>query len=166
MDETSSRGWTDRGVSYLMKKRSLIKKSSTPSGYTSVLADVAHLLEDARPASVRTANAIMTATYWEVGRRIVEFEQGGKKRAAYGEELLQRLSADLCARFGRGFSIRNLRTFRTFYLSRPIRQTLSAEFKKNASPESTAIIQTPSEQLSIADLAKCFPLPWSHYVLL
>ena len=149
-----------------MKKTSLVKKTSVPSGYTSVLADVAHLLEAARHTSVRTTNAIMTATYWEIGRRIVEFEQGGKKRAAYGEELLQRLSADLCARFGRGYSIRNLRTFRMFYLSRPIRQTLSAEFNKITSPDSTAIIQTPSEQLSIANLAKRFPLPWSQYVLL
>jgi len=150
----------------MMKKTSLLKKSSVPSGYTSVLADIAHLLEAARHASVRTTNAIMTASYWEIGRRIVEFEQGGKKRAAYGEELLQRLSADLCARFGRGYSIRNLRTFRMFYLGRPIRQTLSAEFKEITSPESTAISQTPSEQLSIADFAKHFPLPWSHYVML
>jgi hypothetical protein len=48
-------------------------------------------------------NALMTATYWEVGRRIVEFEQGGEKRAGYGEELLARLADDLTARFGRGF---------------------------------------------------------------
>jgi len=154
------------GVSHLMKKTSLVKKSSAPAGYTSVLADIARLLESARRASVRTTNTIMTASYWEIGRRIVEFEQGGKKRAAYGEELLQRLSADLGAHFGRGFSIRNLRTFRMFYLSRPIRQTLSAEFNEITSTKSTAIIRTPSEQLSIADLAKRFPLPWSHYVLL
>jgi hypothetical protein len=50
-----------------------------------------------------------------------------------------------------------------FYLSRPIRQTLSAEFKEITTSESTAIIQTPSEQLFIADFAKHFPLPWSHY---
>jgi hypothetical protein len=50
----------------------------------------------------------MTATYWEIGRRILEFEQGGKKRAAYGEELLDKLATDLTARFGRGFSVTTL----------------------------------------------------------
>ena len=61
------------------------------------------LLDTARRASARTVNAIMTATYWELGRRIVELEQGGKGRADYGEELLKRMSADLTPRFGRGF---------------------------------------------------------------
>ena len=50
----------------------------------------------------------MTATYWEIGRRIVEFEQGGEKRAEYGEALLQRLAQDLNAKFGRGFGRSNL----------------------------------------------------------
>lgn len=47
----------------------------------------------------------MTASYWEVGRGIVECEQGGNERAEYGEELLARLASDLTARFGRGFSV-------------------------------------------------------------
>ena len=54
-----------------------------------------------RPA--RAVNAIMTATYWEIGRRIVEFEQGGEARAGYGEQLLERLADDLTQRLGRGF---------------------------------------------------------------
>jgi len=169
-----------------MKKTSLVKKSSTLSGYNSILIDVAHLLESARRASVRTTNAIMTATYWEIGRRIVEFEQKGTQRAEYGKRLLKRLATDLTNRYGRGFSERNLEQMRLFYSYWPISQTLSAksderriahtpakiqqtlfaEFNKFKSPGSTAIIQTPSEQLSITDLAKRFPLPWSHYVLL
>ena len=178
----------------MMKKTSIAKKSAAPSGYTSVLADVAHLLEAARRASVRTTNAIMTATYWEIGRRIVEFEQKGCGKADYGDVLMKRLGPDLTARFGRGFGWRNLYQMRALYLaysgilqtpsaifgsSNPVKknqtlsgkcdeisQALSAEFKESTSLKSTAIIQTPSEQLSIADLAKCFPLPWSHYVLL
>lgn len=51
----------------------------------------------------------MTASYWEIGRRIVEAEQKGRRRAGYGEQLMARLSADLTARFGRGFSPDNLR---------------------------------------------------------
>jgi hypothetical protein len=58
----------------------------------------------------------------------VEFEQGGEKRAEYGEALLKQLAADLSARYGRGFSERNLEQMRRFYMSWPISQTLSAKF--------------------------------------
>jgi predicted nuclease of restriction endonuclease-like (RecB) superfamily len=156
----------------MTKKALAVKKKQMPAGYDTVLSDVSALLEAARRTTVRTTNAIMTATYWEIGRRIVEYEQGGKKRAAYGEELLQRLSADLTVRFGRGFSIRNLRTFRMFYVSLPIRQTVSAELRicQTVSGKSKqtlpTILQTPSEKFTLTDLAKRFPLPWSVYVRL
>lgn len=105
----------------------------------------------------------MTLTYWEVGRRIVEFEQGGEKRAEYGTELLQRLARDLTQRFGRGFSLRNLRTMRSFYAGWPVRQTLSAESAKTISPQTVAPIrQTVSAEFN----SVAFPLPWSHYVRL
>ena len=52
-------------------------------------------------------NAIMTATYWEIGRRIVQVEQKGKKRADYGEELIKKISKDLTKSCGKGFSERN-----------------------------------------------------------
>ncbi len=51
----------------------------------------------------------MTATYWEIGRRIVAFEQNGEARAGYGEALIERLAGDLTHRFGRGFSRQNSR---------------------------------------------------------
>lgn len=150
----------------------------------------------------------MTATYWEIGRRIVEFEQGGKDRAAYGDELLMRLGADLTNGFGRGFSQRNLHYMRQFYLTAPadkILQTLSAKsscIQKRVTPSlelseseiflttpeksnTTPILQTVSAKsaptpeirqtlsaksqtppFSLSDLARAFPLPWSHYVLL
>ena len=72
--------------------------------YDAVLAGVVELLETARRASARVVNSLMTATYWEMGRRIVEGEQGGQRRASYGEVLIVRLAADLMPRFGRGFS--------------------------------------------------------------
>ncbi len=71
--------------------------------YSAVLADVTELLESARRTAARSVNSIMTATYWAVGRRIVEFEQEGKDRAAYGTRLIARLAGDLTKRFGRGF---------------------------------------------------------------
>src|SRR5579883_735710 len=86
-----------------------------PAGYDSVLSDVVELLDAARRASARVINSLMTATYWEMGRRIVEYEQAGKRRAIYGAELLLDLSTDLTKRFGRGFSVDNLERARKFY---------------------------------------------------
>jgi hypothetical protein len=88
-------------------------------GYPALVKDLSGLLELARRASARAVNALMTATYWEIGRRIVEHEQVGEKRAEYGAELLERLSADLTGRFGRGFSRQNLQYMRQFYLAFP-----------------------------------------------
>ena len=75
----------------------------------------------------------------------------------YGAQLLERLADDLTKRLGRGFSIRNLRSFRAFYLSWPIRQTLSAESEK---------VQLLSTQFDLTEIAHSFPLSWSHYVKL
>ncbi len=90
-------------------------KSRKIVDYNSMLLDVAGLLESTRHASVRATNAIMTATYWEIGRRVVEYEQGGGAMAQYGQELLLRISSDLTARFGKGFSGDNLETMHLFY---------------------------------------------------
>jgi hypothetical protein len=68
--------------------------------------------------------------YWEIERGIVDSEQRGKKRAGYGEALLERLAADLTAKFGRGFGVRNRWIMRRFFVHWPkdqIRQTVSAE---------------------------------------
>lgn len=118
-------------------------EGETSGGYNAVLTDLVGLLEQARRQAARSVNAVMTATYWEIGRRLVEGEQGGQARAEYGTHLLNRLSADLTARFGRGFSERNLEQMRLFYRSWPIPQTLSA-----------------------GSFGKRFPLPWSHYIKL
>lgn len=91
-----------------MRKRTP-KAATGVTGYDTILSEVVGLLESARRASARSVNAIMTATYWEIGRRIVEHDQGGEKRAGYGKELLVRLSADLTSRFGRGFGVSQLK---------------------------------------------------------
>ena len=106
-----------------------------PTDYALVHADIVALLETARRAAARSVNAVMTATYWEVGRRIVEFEQGGKNRAEYGEALLVRLSADLSAHFGRGFSRQNLQQMRQFYLSWPPEQIWQTVSGKSSAPQ-------------------------------
>ncbi len=92
----------------------------TVPSYAGLLAGVVDLLDQARRSSARSINVIMTTTYWEIGRRIVEHEQRGKARAGYGEALIERLASDLTAKFGRGFSRRNLFQMREFYIAWPI----------------------------------------------
>lgn len=143
------------------KKRSLRKSAPTLRGYDSFLDGVTQLLAESRRATARSVNAVLTLTYWEIGRRIVEFEQQGKKRADYGTALLKRLSADLTRQFGRGFSERNLQLMRRFYDGWQISQTLSA---KSQGESRLPIPQTLSAKLVQAH--HLFPLPWSHYVRL
>ena len=59
------------------------------NNYSDIRSEIVALLQAARAASVRSVNALMTATYWEIGRRIVEFEQQGEQRAEYGETLIR-----------------------------------------------------------------------------
>lgn len=134
------------------------------AGYQNLFADLARVIEDARRAAARSVNAVMTATYWLVGRRIVEAEQAGEARAVYGEVLLERLSSDLTSRFGRGFGRSNLFQMRAFYLAyRNILQTASGFSTAGVVTEK---VQTASGQLMLRDVAGNFPLPWSHYVRL
>ena len=138
--------------------------------YSGLLGEVVSLLEAARRMSARAVNTVMTATYWEIGRRIVESEQGGEGRADYGQELLKRLAIDLTAQFGRGFSDRSLYKMRLFYLSYAgISPTLSAKYSFQISPTLSAKSPhqiSPSSTPAIRDVASHFPLPWSHYVKL
>jgi predicted nuclease of restriction endonuclease-like (RecB) superfamily len=155
-----------------------ISGSKTPDNISSstyaVLVDgIGALLDAARRSAARTVNALMTASYWEIGRRIVEFEQRGEKRAGYGQELLKRLSTDLTQRLGRGFSERNLEQMRLFYLDWPIPQTLSAKSQSRnshtpsaESDATTAIYKPAIRESTLSALACAFPLPWSHYVRL
>jgi hypothetical protein len=160
----------------MAKHRKTSRSTNYPSiaSYNEVLVDIADLLESARRASARSVNAIMTATYWEIGRRIVDFEQGGEKRAEYGSELIKRLSGDLTKRFGRGYSERNLRTMPSFYVGWGIRQTLSAKSgdqTEGGNLSRTARIANPGEKCQTPSANSesslpIFPLPWSHYVRL
>ncbi len=138
-----------------------------PAGYLSLRDEIVGLLQSARQTAARTVNALMTTTYWEIGRRIVEAEQKGKRRADYGEVLIKRLADDLTAKFGRGFGWRNLAQMRAFYLAWPsdrILQTLSA--KSLISPIVPTVSAISVDTPSLASIASRFPLPWSAYVRL
>ena len=138
----------------MAKKRVHSKAASVSAhdGYDAVLADLTDLLESARRAAARSVNSVMTITYWNVGKRIVENEQGGKRRADYGARLIQRLSVDLTRRFGRGFGIVNLTQMRKFYQLWPKPQII-----QTVSEELTSLTESP-------DFERRFPLSWSHYV--
>ncbi len=122
-----------------------------PETYDRLMAGISGLLDEARRTVVRSANHVIVSTYWEIGRRIVEFEQGGIARAIYGKELLPRLGRDLALRYGRGFSTPNLYKMRTFYLHRQILSSLTIEFQPNVQQQVTS---------------DYFPLSWTHYVRL
>ena len=112
------------------KKKSSNAKTLTSSDhdYGASVNSMVDLLESARRASARAVNSVMTATYWEIGRRMVEWEQHGRGRAEYGEEVVKQLALDLTKQFGRGFSWRNLYQMRRFFEAYPdILQTASAK---------------------------------------
>lgn len=146
-----------------------------PTGYQAVRIGIVDLLQAARIQAARSVNALMTASYWEISRRIVEAEQQGRRRAGYGEQLMERLADDLTVQFGRGFSVRNLEQMRQFYLIWPIPQTVSAESSKllttsgeikEAQIAPAKISASPGTTGNLNGIAARFPLPWSAYVRL
>jgi predicted nuclease of restriction endonuclease-like (RecB) superfamily len=135
-----------------------------PENYDNIRTGIVELLKAARSAAARNVNSIMTATYWEIGRRIVIFDQGGEHRAEYGEQLVEQLASDLTRQFGRGFGRANLGQMRAFYLAWPeqkISQTLSG---KSISAIKISTIGGISSTVSA--LVSRFALPWSAYVRL
>ena len=140
------------------------KFTQSPQNYEAIRTGIVELLHAARSMAARNVNSLMTAAYWEIGKRIVQFEQKGEARADYGKQLIEQLASDLSKQFGRGFGRANLRQMRAFYLTRPepkIRQTVSGE-----SPSLIFFNSIDSIPSSIASLASRFPLPWSAYVRL
>lgn len=134
------------------------------------------LIQAARQQAVRQTNSLMLFTYFHLGKLIVEQEQKGKSKAAYGSELLKQLSVELTEQFGKGFSEDNLENMRSFYLlyrhkfqtfqiSETPSRKFSAKQKKqtvSAPFETGSISETPSRK----SFGELFPLSWSHYVTL
>ncbi|EMF80363.1 PF06250 domain protein [Leptospira weilii serovar Topaz str. LT2116] len=83
--------------------------------YKSLLTDVARIYESFQSDANSDWNKISLTSYWKIGQRIVEVEQGNQERASYGDRILIQLSKDLNKRFGKGFSDRNLRYMRRFF---------------------------------------------------
>lgn len=168
-------------------------KVQIKDNYLNLVDDLSGILASARKASAHSINSILTAAYWLMGKRIVDYEYKGMDRSEYyGERLLERLSSDLRKKYGRGFSRQNIQLMKQFYEDYPlekISQTLSgkssADINIHQTPsnkflsisnifqtlsgkslESVNISQTLSAQSFFTELSKAFPLPWSHYVRL
>ena len=119
----------------------------------SFLENVSEILAQARKNAKTAVNLAMVYAYYEIGRMIVEEEQHGQNRAAYGKQILQELSNYLSEKFGKGFSTTNLKQMRQFYMvysQDQISQTLSDQFKN----------------LPAVSTGRKFYLSWSHYLKL
>jgi len=171
-----------------MKKPSASKKSLTtaktkPDSLSGLLTEVRQLIQSARRGVATVVDTFQVMTNFEIGRRIVEHEQKGAKRAAYGAELLKELSARLTEEFGRGFSPVNLSHMRRFFLTWQDRaQIFQSASEKLGGP---GIVQTLSEKSTASEISQTlsgklvpnsirqtlsgkspFTLSWSHYVVL
>ena len=125
-----------------------------PENYENIRSGIVELLKAARSAAARNVNSIMTATYWEIGRRIVEFVQAGETRAEYGDEVLTNLSRDLTRKFGRGFAHDNLQRMRLFYLAWPVEKIYATLSRKSLELK---IVQTASEQFLLPQHCEMAP---------
>ena len=102
-----------------------IDKHITDNHLQSLVDNIARVLHTAHQQLAKHINSAMTQTYWQIGKYIVEYEQGGLAKVGYGESTLKELSQRLTAKFGKGFSRPNLVNMRKFYLSYPNCQTMS-----------------------------------------
>jgi predicted nuclease of restriction endonuclease-like (RecB) superfamily len=150
-------------------KRTAVAKAK-PDGLAPLIAEVRNLIQTARRGVASVIDTFQVMTNYEIGRRIVEYEQKGEKRAGYGAELLKELSARLSAEFGRGFSPVNLSHMRRFYLTWQDRVQIFQ--KPSEKLVSATIPQTPSGELASGKIVQKasakstnpFTLSWSHYV--
>lgn len=130
-----------------------------------LIKEIRDLVQSARRAASRNINTLQAASNFEIGRRIVEYEQKGSRRAEYGERILKELSHRLTEELGRGFSPTNLKYMRLFYLEY---RELSPQIAQTRSAKSPAKSRTeiPIGQ-TLSDLfTSRFTLSWSHYVFL
>ena len=142
------------------------QRDAVSTGVAALYREIRSVLEQARASAYRAVNFGMVQAYWQVGRLIVEHEQGGRKRAAYGEAVLDDLSQRLTVDFGKGFTTTNLKYMRSFYLAFRIRHALrdeSAATEKVNAPRSESAICHSARDESPVLRPELF---WTHYRLL
>ena len=132
-----------------------------PATHGELMDRVISILDQARANVVRAVNSNMVIAYWLIGREIIQAVQGGEDRADYGKRLLQDLSQQLTERYGRGFSVTNIRYFRLFYQAYSYR---SPEIRHKACDEFEPL-ENMETFLKPVDNLQGFSaqLSWSHY---
>jgi len=146
-----------------MTNKTLSKSSDkTKSNYSYLIEAIGDLIQLTRSRVVQTINTEMVNLYWEIGRHIVEYEQGGSDRAKYGAKLLVLLSEDLTKQFGKGFSTTNLKYMRFLYEAFPIRQPLADEFKTVRKQQPLVAELDDEKQLQVLPDG----LFWTHLLLI
>ena len=103
----------------------IISKNIPHPDYQHLLVKISDTYQSGQVKATQAVNIQLLETYWQIGRHIVEFEQGGNARAEYGKALISTLAKDLSLLHGKGFSASNVKRFRQFYLAYPIGATLS-----------------------------------------
>lgn len=127
---------------------------------------ISSLIEESRRHIAKAVNTAMVYTYYGVGQYIVEFEQNGDYRAAYGKGVLNRLSTKLTGLFGKGWSVDTLENCRKFFQVYSISsddQTKSETLSRKSGNHSHEISETASRK---SDNRQSFTLSWSHYLIL
>ncbi len=92
-----------------------------------LLTSIKEVIQTAKEKAFRNSNVILLNMYWQIGRLIVEDEQQGQSKAAYGKAVLKNISQQLTIEFGKGFDERNLNNIRAFYLAFPIWNAVRTE---------------------------------------
>lgn len=93
--------------------------------YNSLIENIGNIYQKARENVISAVNIEMLEAYWDIGKYIIEYEQQGKEKASYGQQLLEKLSNDLKLRYGKGFSRSNLNYMRRFYTKYPKSEMVS-----------------------------------------
>ncbi|MBQ9181671.1 MAG: DUF1016 family protein [Bacilli bacterium] len=122
-----------------------------------IFDNIKKLIINSRDKVYQTVNTEMLYLYWNIGASIMNIQQGDK-RAAYGDEVLEKLSKKLTAEFGKGFSARNLRTMRKFYITYPIWKTVSSKLSWSHYLELIKIDEEPKRKFY---LNECINSKWS-----
>ena len=130
-----------------------------------IVAGLGICLAQGRKAAYNATNQAMLLTYWYIGKRIVEQEQNGVKRAKYGEKLIQLLSKELTKDFGKGFSERNLRNFRKFYILFPSKEIWQACLPNLNWTHVCSLLRVPDESARLWYMKEASEESWSSRTL-
>ena len=136
-----------------------MKPESLPiAGENNLYESVREILQEARQNIARTVNSTLVKAYWQVGRHIVEYEQGGAERAKYGNAVIKNLAARLTSEFGSGFTVTNLVYMRQFYVCFPNYHTLCDKLSWS---HCRTLLKVQNDNIRLWYLEECVNENWS-----